>query len=840
MKRRFSTKFYITFGQVSLLISVLLAALYFGFVPDKLNAILAGRAALAEAIAANGTALISENDIRRLKAVLKFTVERNRSLRSAVVRRANGDVVIEVGDHERRWKTLTDGRSTDSQTLVSIWAGKVKWGQVELRFEPLSSPGWAGIVHDERAQMILFIALVSFVVFYIYLARMLRHLDPSRAIPARVRAALDTMAEGLLVVDLKGQIALANQAFADMAGKGADDLIGRRAADFDWINDDGAPLAGDAYPWAQSLVSGRAMRNEMIYLRDNAAKLRTFLVNCSPIPIDGGKYGGALISFDDVTQLQEKEVELQKAKDQAEAANRAKSEFLANISHEIRSPMNAVLGFTDVLRRGYHKSERELKRHLDTIHSSGRHLLALINDILDLSKVESGRLEVERIRCPAHAIIQEVVRVLGVKATEKGISLSFRCEGQLPETIETDPSRLRQILTNLTGNAIKFTQAGGVELVARLNPAAEPQLVIEVRDSGIGIPPGRLDAIFDPFVQAESSTTRRFGGTGLGLTISRRFARALDGDITVRSEPGRGSAFTVTVATGPLDGIRLLEPEQIATTCEEGATPDGQTWAFSHARVLVVDDGEENRELVRIVLQQAGLEVDTAENGRVAIAKAGETAFDAILMDMQMPIMDGYTATRLLRQRGLKIPIVGLTAHAMKDAEREVMAAGCSAMVTKPIVIDVLMQTIAELFGRCREASGEMAVSSTSSPLAESTLGETAAAPIVSRLADHPRLRAVAKRFVNRLEQQLVACERAWEARDFEELAALAHWLKGTGGTVGFDAFTEPAQELELLAKARSEVRTAAVIANLRALASLVVVPGDEPSFRGIGEQKRC
>ncbi|MGH8614579.1 MAG: response regulator, partial [Gammaproteobacteria bacterium] len=320
-----------------------------------------------------------------------------------------------------------------------------------------------------------------------------------------------------------------------------------------------------------------------------------------------------------------------------------------------------------------------------------------------------------------------------------------------------------------------------------------------------------------------------FGGTCLGLTISRRFERSMDGEITVSSEPGRGSTFTVTVATGPLDGIGLLQPEQIATTCEEGATPGGQTWAFSHARVLVVDDGEENRELVRIVLEQAGLEVDTAENGRVAIAKAAETAFDAILMDMQMPIMDGYTATRLLRQRGLKIPIIGLTAHAMKDAEREVMAAGCSAMVTKPIVIDVLMQTIAELFGRCREASGEIAVSSTSSPLAESTIGETAAAPIVSRLADHPRLRAVARQFVNRLEKQLVACERAWEARDFEELAALAHWLKGTGGTVGFDAFTEPAQELELLAKARSEVQTAAVIAKLRALASRVVVPGDEP-----------
>ena len=349
------------------------------------------------------------------------------------------------------------------------------------------------------------------------------------------------------------------------------------------------------------------------------------------------------------------------------------------MSHEIRTPMNAILGFTEVLKRGYEKGEAERKKYLGTIRSSGEHLLQLINDVLDLSKVEAGHLEVERIRFAPHLLIQEVISVLSVKAREKNIALEFEADGPIPETLLSDPTRLRQIVTNLVSNAIKFTERGGVKVVARLAPAGEERrLCIDVIDSGIGMPPEALEAIFDPFVQADSSVTRRFGGTGLGLAISRRFARLLGGDIVVESAPGSGSTFTVAIDPGPLDGVRLLEPREAMAVSQEAAGDGSGEWRFPPARVLVVDDGEENRELLQLVLEEVGLEVEGAENGRVGVDKARSGRFDVILMDMQMPVMDGYTATSVLRQEGLETPIIALTANAMKGFERECLEAGCT------------------------------------------------------------------------------------------------------------------------------------------------------------------
>ena len=416
-----------------------------------------------------------------------------------------------------------------------------RWGQLELAFTPTGVPHLFGM-EMPWLYLVLFMFGSCLGAFYIYLGRMLRHLDVSHAVPARVRSALDTLAEGLLVIDKKQNIVLANQAFATLTGATPETLAARQVSELGWLGPDGTPLPKEKSPWAAALREGAVQRNSMLHFTDHAGKLRTFSANCSPVMGPDGKAGGVLISLDDITELESNKAELAKARDEAEAANRAKSDFLANMSHEIRTPMNAILGFTEVLKRGWGKNEREARKHLDTIHSSGKHLIELINDILDLSKVEAGRMEVERIDCEPHKVIREVVKVFNARAREKGVTLAFEVPAPIPERIQSDPGRLRQIVTNLVGNALKFTERGGVRVVARMaGTRSAPQLAIDVVDTGVGIPEDKIGKLFQAFVQADTSVTRKFGGTGLGLVLSRNFARALGGDITVdeRRRPGQ-------------------------------------------------------------------------------------------------------------------------------------------------------------------------------------------------------------------------------------------------------------------------------------------------------------
>ena len=834
-----STRFHLALGLSSLVLSILLLALYFGLVPDRDGAVRAGRLALAEAVAASSTALMDEQEDAQLRNLLGFIARRNPDLLSIGLRRADAVLLIEFGEHEGHWQTQRVGVSTDAQLVVPILQGTARWGHAELRFVPLGAAGLQGVLSSAPVKLIGAVVVSCFALFYLYLRRMLRHLDPSRSIPGRVRTAFDTLAEGLLVLDPKGRIVLANQAFGEVVGQRVDDLIGKAAASLAWMNQAQARIHSADTPWAASLADARVRHNVVMYLEDVHKKRRTFMVNCSPVPGAAGVPAGVLVSLDDVTELEEKEIELRLARDDAQAANRAKSDFLANMSHEIRTPMNAILGFTELLRRGYQQGAADTRKHLDTIHGSGKHLLKLIDDILDLSKVEAGRLDVERIPCAAHRVVQDVVRVMDVRAREKGVALRVEFPQALPATVLSDPSRLRQIVTNLVGNALKFTQQGAVTVVMRM-PPDEPNrlLVIEISDSGIGIPADKLEAIFEPFVQAEASTTRQFGGTGLGLAISRRFARALGGDVTVSSVPGQGSVFRVTLETGSLEGVPWLAPNSLAEIDKERSASDAAPWKFAPARVLVVDDGAENRELVRLVLEAAGLLVSEAEHGAAALEHMARDGADLVLMDVQMPVMDGYTAARLLRERGCKVPVIALTANAMKGFEREIEAAGFSGYLTKPVDIDAMLAELATQLDGRRVALGDPAAAvdgpaawterRAEAPLPESPAQSSPASqPIVSRLAQHPRLRRVVRNFALQLPAKLQAMLDAQARGDSNELAALAHWLKGAGGTVGYDELFEPARDLEQHAIDNDAAAVAAALRQLQALAQRVVTPGE-------------
>ncbi|MGB5325885.1 MAG: histidine kinase dimerization/phospho-acceptor domain-containing protein, partial [Pseudomonadales bacterium] len=485
-----SAKFRIALGQASIIVSLMLVAAFAGLIPDRTAAVLEGRAAMAEAIAANSSVFITRSDLRRVEANLNLIVQRNEELLSAGIRDGSGKILVDVANHAMYWEAIDAGVSTQSQLQVPIMERDKQWGTVELRFNPASPVGSWAFFKQPVFILIATIGAGSFFCFYLYLGVMLKQLDPGKAIPDRVRSALDTIAEGLLVLDAKQNIVLANSAFEALACSEAGALVGLQIKDFKWaLGGNEQPKAED-WPWYKAMHDAKSQLGVIVKLEepDEQRSVRTFMVNCSPVMADNGVAKGVLVSFDDITELEEKEVQLRQSMQLAEDANRAKSDFLANMSHEIRTPMNAILGFTEILKRGQQKTPEESIKYLNTISSSGQHLLGLINDILDLSKVEAGRMEMEIIECELHKVIHEVARIMQVKAEQKNISLEYCPQDALPEKIHSDPSRIRQMITNLVGNAIKFTEEGGVKIVTRFQEAGEASAIfIEISDTGIGM-----------------------------------------------------------------------------------------------------------------------------------------------------------------------------------------------------------------------------------------------------------------------------------------------------------------------------------------------------------------
>ena len=520
------------------------------------------------------------------------------------------------------------------------------------------------------------------------------------AAEARKAAALEVSLDAIVCMDTQERIVDFNRSAEKIFGYRREDVLGRSLSDMiipERFRDAHKNAVLRYTKSHQSNIIGG--RVEVFAMRSDGSE---FPVEIAPVvnDIDGEMYFTGVIR--DITEQKNLEKGLKMAKEAAEAANAAKSGFLANMSHEIRTPLAAVLGFSELIA-SQQVTEQERSKYLDIIKRNGALLSNVIDDILDLSKVEAGKIDIEIRTVSVEEVLSDIQTLLGMQAPEKGIELVIDCQPGIPEFVVTDPLRLRQILLNIVGNAVKFTAQGRVTVVvssASMETDVD-KLVFSVIDTGTGIAPEQAKQLFQPFTQADVSTKRRYGGTGLGLVLAKRLAILLGGDVQLtRSEAGVGSCFTVTIAKdislqqSKVTGLDVVTAKNLSPAPSK---PKVLGKPLQDVRILVTEDAPDIRLLVSSLLTFAGASVELAENGQQAIDKIHRKEFDVVLMDLQMPVMDGYEATKSLRGVGCEIPIVALTAHASKDQMDICTEIGFTSYLSKPIQSDRLIDTLQHL-----------------------------------------------------------------------------------------------------------------------------------------------
>jgi signal transduction histidine kinase/ActR/RegA family two-component response regulator/HPt (histidine-containing phosphotransfer) domain-containing protein len=493
-------------------------------------------------------------------------------------------------------------------------------------------------------------------------------------------------------------------------------------------------------------------------------------------------------------RVEDRTIELRQALSRAEHLAAAKSSFLANMSHELRTPLAAILGYSE---QGLRDDARpgEMRRSLQTVVRNGRHLLEIVNDVLDASKIEAGQLRVQQQPVAPLPLLGEAIELLRPRALEKNLQLVLSAHWPLPAKVLADPLRLKQVLLNLLSNAIKFTPQGFVAVRIRAD-AATRQWSIEVEDTGIGMDAAQCERVFQRFEQADDSTTRRYGGTGLGLYISRQLARQMGGDLTATSTPGTGSRFLLTLPIG-LDAPWLEDGEDLPTT----ETPVPRQTPRLRGRVLLADDVDDLRALLRATIEATGAEVIEAVNGREALDRLAAAAPDLVLMDMHMPVMDGRDAVAQLRRDGYSMPVYACSADVMEDDVAAFIALGCNGALAKPVDIDALHAVLARHL-LAADTPAPMAPAPSPIPVAPSTPA-AAPDPLAAALAQ------IRQRFIANVPEERAALAEALQlasaGQGREALVQLAHRLKGSAGTFGFDAVSSAAGALERAAKGPAE-----------------------------------